>query len=289
MSGKSPVLAMTDGGFATVLGAGKVRWSPASGAAGTETSPDSTLVGSGGNTLVTHLAASLDSEWLAISRYAASAGGSTGVTTVSLLKLKGGDGSEVVLNAKESGASFSNISALFIDSRKGGAKTLYIGEKSGILFSCQITATGLGAAQNAAPHIVAKNLGSITAISAFDGHIYAAINGGVTLVKLDPTSGVQLDQWPMTAYPPIRRLAVSSQLKTIVVGSRHRHLTMHSFDHSVESQSAFRPTTPPCACALLTLLFFQLLLVTTNLFRLMPITTAVVVHSTSCAYQSRAR
>jgi hypothetical protein len=238
MSGKSPVVAMTDAGFATVLGAGKVRWTPIAGGNSTETIVENAIISSGSNTVVTQMAVSRDSEWLAVARYVTSAGSTAGVTTVSLLKLKGGDGTEITLNTKETGASFSNVSSLFVDSRKGGQKTVYIGDKSGVLFSCQITSTGLGSGQNAAPHIVAKNLGPITSITGLDGSVYAAINDGVTLVKIDPSSGVQQDQWPMTAYPPIRRLAVLPSLKAVVVGARHRHLTLHSLDHSFESQSA---------------------------------------------------
>jgi hypothetical protein len=92
MSGKITVVEMTDAGVASVLGGGKIRWMPFSGDANKESTSSGapTVMGSGHGTVVTQMAISRDSEWLALARYVSgSNAGVAGSSNVYLMKLKG--------------------------------------------------------------------------------------------------------------------------------------------------------------------------------------------------------
>jgi hypothetical protein len=90
MSGKITVVEMTDAGVASVLGGGKVRWVPFQGGDANIKETAATVMGAGHGTIVTQMAISKDSEWLAIARYVSgSNAGAAGSSNVYLMKLKG--------------------------------------------------------------------------------------------------------------------------------------------------------------------------------------------------------
>lgn len=202
---KRTLASISEHGIATVMGAGKVRWWPfATGELGAGTGKDKqnaeitrTIISSGGGAIVTALAVSKDSSWLAIARQVAGAKGSSAARgVVSLLRLKGGDGKEITMGGEDGSAlpvTLAPVKALHVETIKKGSAVVYIADTEGSLLKWTVTANGV----SSQPHLIASELGSVSAVTVASGDIYLAKNEGVNVVKLDASSGSVEEQWPL--------------------------------------------------------------------------------------------
>jgi len=203
---KRAIVEMTGQGLASVLGSGKVRWWPfESTELGAGTGKDRqnaeatrTIISSGGGSVVTALAVSKDSQWLAIARQISASGSkAVGSAAVSVLKLKGGDGTEIQMGGEAGWPSLATVRALHVESSKKGKAVVRIADENGLVLSWTVSANG-----TSTPHTLAKDLGEVSSLTVSSGDIYLARNGGIAITKLSASTGQELEEvgWPVVCF-----------------------------------------------------------------------------------------
>jgi len=214
-------VAMTDVGLANEMGSGKVRWRTV------QANMKGALVsGTGAN--ITALAVSSESEWMAFGR--------RGVGVV-LLKLQGGSGAEVVLPMSGSGMS-GVVTAIHIHKTGSGSGSksssplgfvVYAGDDHGCLVSWHFKDEHTTIAN---AHVIATELGGITAILAQHSSLFVAVKDGTRVSHVSVTSGRSQEDFPQCPSPPIRSLHLAHHINSLVITSQHRHLAVYSLSES---------------------------------------------------------
>jgi len=218
---------MTDAGLASEMGSGKVRWRSVQ-----QSLKGALVSGTGSN--ITALALSSDSEWMVFGRRNVG---------VAILKLSGGSGTEVVLPMSGSGLS-SVVTALFVHKTGSGSKAgyvVYAGDEQGTLVSWHFKDEHSTIAN---AHVIANELGGITAILAQHSSLYVAVKDGTKVVTLAVSSGRAQDNFPQSASPPIRCLTLAQHINALVVTSQHRHMAVYTLAETASNESGSAQQKP---------------------------------------------
>lgn len=139
------------------------------------------------------------------------------------LKLKGGNKKEVKLPIDKTNLS-GNITALHIK-EDGDVLTIFAGDDQGVLVKWDFRGK-----KPSPPQQIQKGLDTITSIYGINNDLYIAVNDGIKLVKIDPTNGVTMQEWPVVATPPISRILALDSIGQILVASQHRHTSLFSME-----------------------------------------------------------